>query len=432
MRIGPFLAVPPIVLGMAAAAWLIGNKPGPAQVEVSAPGLPVRVETVLQQTIRPVSSVWGNVRAAASWVAVAEVQGQVIWRHPDLEPGRLIPAGTEVLRIDPTDYELALGQAEADLAALQAERAQIGVEAANTSRILDLERARLALSEADLQRTQALVARGTAPQTRADEAERATLLARRTVTELENSLTLIPSRQQRLDAQIARTEAAIDKARRALERTRISTPFDLRVSDVPVELFQTVNPGQTLIRGDGVDAAEVVAHLPIDVFRRLIPPLPDGVGLQDALRQGLAASIEVAVSPIADPDQIWSGRVTQVEGALDARARTVPVVVTIADPYEGADPPRRIPLVPNMQVRVALTGAPLADAVTVPEAALHGGIVLVAHADDRLELRPVTAGFAQDGRIVIAQGLVPGDRVVIDAIAPAIPGLALSPVEVTR
>jgi multidrug efflux pump subunit AcrA (membrane-fusion protein) len=432
MRIGPLLAVPPIVLGIAAAAWLIGNAPGPAQVDATAAGLSVRVETVVHQTIRPASSVWGNLRAAETWVAVAEVQGEVIWLHPDLEQGRMIPAGTEVLRVDPADYELSLRQAEADLAALRAERGQIEIEAANTSRILELERARLALSEADLQRTRTLVSQGTVPQTRADEAERATLLARRTVTELENTLSLIPSREQRLDAQIARTEAAADRARRSLERTTLTAPFDLRVTQVAIELFQSVSPGQIVIRGDGLNAVEVVAHLPIDTFRRLIPGLPEGVALQDAMREGPADSIDVVISPIADPGQIWPGRVTRVEEALDARARTVPVVVTIADPYESADPPNRLPLVPNMQVRIALTGAPLSEVVTVPEAALHGGIVLVADADDRLELRQVTPGFAQAGRIVIAQGLVPGDRVVIDAIAPAIPGIVLSPVEVTR
>ena len=432
MRIGPLLAVPPIVLGIAAAAWLIGNAPGPAQVDATAPGLSVRIETVAQQTIRPASSVWGNLRAAETWVAVAEVQGEVIWLHPDLEQGRMIPAGTEVLRVDPADYELALRQAEADLSALRAERGQIEIEAANTSRILELQRARLVLSEADLQRTRTLVSQGTVPQTRADEAERATLLARRTVTELENTLSLIPSREQRLDAQIARTESAADRARRSLERTTLTAPFDLRVTQVAIELFQSVNPGQIVIRGDGLDAVEVVAHLTIDAFRRLIPGLPEGVELQDAMREGPADSIDVVVSPIADPGQIWSGRVTRVEGTLDARARTVPVVVTIADPYLSADPPNRLPLVPNMQVRIALTGAPLLEVVTIPEAALHGGIVLVADADDRLELRQVTPGFEQDGRIVIAQGLVPGDRVVIDAIAPAIPGLALSPVEETR
>ncbi|MBY4891948.1 carboxymuconolactone decarboxylase family protein [Rhodobacteraceae bacterium N5(2021)] len=103
--------------------------------------------TVAQEDIRPTAAVWGNLRAAETWVAVAEVQGEVIWRHPDLEPGRLIPAGTEVLRIDPADYELALAQSQADLAALEAEGAQLIAETANTARILELERERLALAD---------------------------------------------------------------------------------------------------------------------------------------------------------------------------------------------------------------------------------------------------------------------------------------------
>ncbi|NIP75223.1 MAG: HlyD family secretion protein, partial [Xanthomonadales bacterium] len=85
-------------------------------------------------TIRPTATAWGNLRAAEIWVAVSEVQGEVIWRHPDLEPGHLIAAGTEVLRIDPADYELALAQSEADLAALRAESTQLEAEAANTGR----------------------------------------------------------------------------------------------------------------------------------------------------------------------------------------------------------------------------------------------------------------------------------------------------------
>lgn len=56
---------------------------------------------VTAQDIRPTARGWGAVRAAETWTAVAEVRGQVIWRHPDLEDGELVPAGTEVLRIDP-------------------------------------------------------------------------------------------------------------------------------------------------------------------------------------------------------------------------------------------------------------------------------------------------------------------------------------------
>jgi multidrug efflux pump subunit AcrA (membrane-fusion protein) len=106
--------------------------------------------------------------------------------------------------------------------------------------------------------------------------------------------------------------------------------------------------------------------------------------------------------------------------------------VRVDDPYEGADPPRRLPLVPNMQVQLSFSGASISGLIAIPEAALHGGMVHIASADDRLELRPVTAGFARDGSIVITEGLVSGDRVVIDDIAPAIPGMALTPVEAAK
>jgi multidrug efflux pump subunit AcrA (membrane-fusion protein) len=429
MRLAPLLALPPIALGIAAAVWMIASAPGPAQVEGGAPALPVRVMTVAAGDLRPTATAWGNLRAADAWIAVAEVQGEVIWRHPDLEPGRLIPEGTEVLRIDPADYELALAQAEADLAALAAEGAQLTAEATNTGRILDLERERLALAEADLTRTRALTEQGTVPQSRADEAERATLLARRTVAELENAMALIPSREARITAQTARTQAAIDRARRSLDRTVLSTPFALRVTEVNAERFQTIAPGQVVIRGDGIAAAEVVAHLPIDSFRRLIGDAIEDMNLADMMRDGPLTRIDVTLSPLPDPTQVWPARISRIEGALDARARTVPVVVTVDDPYEGADPPRRLPLVPNMQVQLSFAGAPLTDVLAIPEAALHGGMVRIAGADDRLELRPVTAGFAQDGSVVITEGLAPGDRVVIDDIAPAIPGMTLTPVE---
>jgi multidrug efflux pump subunit AcrA (membrane-fusion protein) len=388
--------------------------------------------TVTAGDLRPTATAWGNLRAADSWVAVAEVQGEVIWRHPDLEPGRLIPEGTEVLRIDPADYELALAQSQADLAALAAESAQLTAEADNTGRILDLERARLALAEADLTRTRTLAEQGTVPQSRVDEAERATLLARRTVAELENAMALIPPREARIAAQVARSEAAIDRARRSLDRTVLTTPFALRVTEVNAERFQTIAPGQVVIRADGIAAAEVVAHLPIESFRRLIGDAVAGMTLADMMRDGPPSLIDVTLSPLSDPTQIWAARISRIEGALDARARTVPVVVTVDDPYEGADPPRRLPLVPNMQVQLSFTGAALPGVLSIPEAALHGDVVRIAGADDRLELRPVTAGFAQDGSVIITEGLAPGDRVVIDDIAPAIPGMALTPVEVSQ
>lgn len=427
-RLSALLAVPPIALGAALAVWLISNAPGPAQVPDQAEGLAVRVAPAALTDLRPVFRGWGAMRAAESWTAVAEVRGQVIWRHPDLEDGRLIPAGTEVLRIDPADYELAIAQAQADLMALEAEAAQIEAEADNTRRILALEEERLRLSEADLARIRDLVAQGVNPQVRADEAERALLLARRTVTELQNTLSLIPPRAARIAAQRARTEATLERARRDLAHTVLTAPFDLRVTEVAVGRFQPVGVGQVLVRGDGLDMAEAVVQVPLPAFQRLLFPLDAPGDTLAAMREGPAGRIAAELHPLSDPTQIWPAQVARVEGALDPRARSVPVVVQVAHPYADAAPPLRVPLVPNLQVEVTLTGAPLTGVLTVPEAALHGDLVYVAAPDDRLELRRVEPAFRQDGQVVIRAGLAPGERVVLDDIAPAIPGLRLRPV----
>lgn len=431
-RLSALWMVPPVALGIAAAAWFISQAPVPAQVDTAASGLAVRVERLQPQPIRPTARGWGNIRAAEVWTAVAEVKGQVIWRHPDLETGKLIAAGTRVLEIDPGDYRLAIAQAEADLNALRAEATQIGTEAENTGRILVLEESRLALSEADLARASELLAQGVAAQARADEAERATLLARRTVVELRNTLSLVGPRQERIAAQIARTEAALARSRRDLDHTVITAPYDLRVTSVPTERFQYVNIGQVVATGDGVVRAEAVAQLPLGAFQRLLIGTEPVGDVLAAITAGPSARLSAEVRLIADASQVWAAEVARVEGALDARARTIPVVVSIDDPYGGANPPLRPPLLPNMQIEVTLQGAPIEAALALPESALHGNLAYLVDAEGKLELRPVTEAFRQDGIAVIADGLAAGDLVVLDDIVPAIPGMALIAVEPTQ
>lgn len=431
-RLAALWMVPPIVVGAAFAFWFVTNADGPAKVPADPPGLAVRVAPVAAMDIRPVARAWGNVRAARTWTAVAEVKGQIVWQHPELEAGQLIPAGTKILEVDPVDYALAIAQAEADLQALRAEAAQIAAEEENTSRVLALEESRLAISEAELARARELVARGAAPTNRAEEAERAALLARRTVVELKNALALSPSRKDRLSAQSARTEAALARARRDMDHTTLVAPFDLRVTAVKARQHQYVNVGQALLEADGIAQAEVVAHVPVATFRRLLSGTDFPNDVLAALQAGPTGRFAAKVRLVSDPTQVWDGTVTRIEGALDPRARTVPVVVQVDAPYTGASPPLRVPLVPNMQVEVELTGSELAGRLAIPEAALHGELVYVVAPDETLELRKVTPSFRQDGTVVIGDGLGAGDRIVLDDIAPAIPGMKLDPVEVAE
>ncbi|MDP2732733.1 MAG: hypothetical protein Q8O63_06440, partial [Hoeflea sp.] len=127
--------------------------------------------------------------------------------------------------------------------------------------------------------------------------------------------------------------------------------------------------------------------------------------------------------------QVWPATVTRVEGALDARARTVPVVVTVEAPYGHSNPPLQPPLLPNMQVELTLTGRIIPGSLVIPEAALHGNLVYLADDQDQLDLRPVTEAFRQNGLVVIAEGLAASDRLILDDITPAIPGIKLLPIE---
>ena len=394
--------------------------------------MPVRVMTVVPQDVRPIVTAWANVRAAKTWVAVSEVRGQVTWRHPDLRVGGLIHQGTEVLRTDPVEYELAQAQAQADLSALAAERNQVNVEEVNTARVLKLERQRLTLAEGELARINALKRKKAISESGADEAERNALQSRRAVAELENVLALMPSRKARITAQSAKAQSARDSAGRALKQTVLTAPFDLRVGEVKVERFQSVAPGQVMVRGDGLDEVEVVVHVPMNEMRQLVGGVPESTSLEAMLKKVTDSEIGVTVGALFADSATWQGHISRLEGALDIRAQTVPVVVTVNQPYTGIKPATRIPLLPNMRVQVTFTGVTMKGVIKIPEAALRAGMVRIVGPDNRLVLRPVKVASSQDDSVILTEGLSTGERIVMDDITPAIEGMALLPVEASK
>lgn len=420
--------VPPLAVGLGLAAWLIAGSEPPDRTPQEVRSLTAHIQTIEPQAIRPVVRGYGTVRAAQNWQAVAEVAGAITYRHPDLETGKIIPAGTRVLEIDPTRYDLALARAKADLTALRAERAQLNTEAENTRRLLAIEQDRLNLANSDLERVRALVARGTAPQSRQDDQERATLQIRRVVQELQNALDLVPVRDMRLTAQIARAKVGLETAQRDLAMTTIETPFSVRIAEVHAERYQFVPAGGRLITADGTARAEVTAQLPIEGFPRLVGAVADGIDLETADPAQFLDRIEAKLRLVSDPDQTWQGRVIRIENALDPQARSVPVVIEVDAPYAGARPPLRLPLVPNMYIEAILTGPAGTPRIALPASAVHeGDTVYLRDRDGRLVFRQIKIAWRQDGLAVVASGLSAGDQVILDDIIPALPGLRVIP-----
>lgn len=422
--------VPPIAIGAAVAAWLFSMATPPERIAQEERFVVARTIIAESRPVQGTTRGYGNVHASRTWEAVSEVAGAVVWRHPDLDTGNIIVAGTRVLQIDPTGYELAVAQSEADLAALEADSAQLAVDETNTARLLALEEDRLRLAEAELTRIRDLAERGVATQAALDAQERATLQVRRGVEELRNAQSLFPSRHARLEAQVARTNTVLSRARRDLEKTEIITPFDLRVSMVHVERHQFVGIGQPLVAADDITQVEITAQIPLASFQRLLSGTTER-GLHSLLDTSeRLAEVSAEVRMVSDPSQSWAGRLVRVESALDPQARSVPAVVAVDDPYAGADPLLHLPLVPNMYVEVILTGHMGQPQVTIPDSAVHdGGIVYLRNAEGRLELRDVSIDWRQDGLTMLKDGITVGEEVILDDLMPAIPGMIVTPVE---
>ncbi len=422
---------PPVVLGLGAAAWFVSTAAPPARMDQTERSVVARIVAAEMTRVRTTVRGYGNVQAARNWEAVAEVAGTVVWRHPDLETGNVIAEGTKVLRIDPTGYELAIAQAEADLAALEADAAQLTVDEANTSRLLALEEDRLTLAEAELARVRDLAERGVAAKSTLDAQERTTVQVRRGVEELRNANALIPSRRARLEAQTARTRTILARATRDLDKTDIFTPFDLRVSEVHVEHHQFVSAGQSLVAADDIDQAEITAQIPVNSFRRLLSGATANGPLTISDLSERFTDIAAKVRLVSDPSQTWTGRLVRVESALDPQARSVPAVIAVDAPYAGTNPPLRLPLVPNMYVEVILTGPENPARITLPDGAIHeGNIVYLRNEEGRLELRAVSVDWRQSGMAMLDGGIATGEEVIVDDLMPAIPGMIVEPAEV--
>lgn len=423
-----FLA--PVALGAGLALWLIGNRDEPDRSGGEEPAEAVRVIVAPKVAYVPRAIGYGDARPVRTWRAVAEVSGEIVETHPEVQSGTILPAGTVLFRIDRTDYELAVAETEATVGAKQAQIAELVERTATTQRSLEIERRRLQVAEAELERQRTLLDRGTVPQAAVDRQERDYLQQRRAVQDLENTLALLPAERRRLEAELERERTRLRQAERNLARTTLAAPFDLRVAEVEAEAGQVVRAGEVLMHGDAVAATEVEAEVPLDRFRALLDPdrRPDvaSVGRLRELLPAMGLTAEVRLRTAGEPVR-WSARVERISEAIDVKTRTVGAVVVVDRPYETARPPEQPPLVKGMYVEVRLCAPARPPAVVVPREAVHQSRVYVAGGNDRLQVREVDVGHRQSGFVVIDKGVAAGERVVVSDLVPAIDGMRLAP-----
>ncbi|EHU4914841.1 HlyD family secretion protein [Vibrio vulnificus] len=420
-----WLFFPALALGVLVLVLAVKLKP---ELPVKPADDRARLVETLQlelKAVAPLAIGFGKVAPKVEWKAIAEVSGKVIYRHPRLEKGQVLKAGTEILRIDPLDYQLKLVQAQADLKSSQTSLAKLNQEEQNLKSSLKIESNRLAIANKELERKQNLRKKGLNSQSDVDQQEQTTLSQRKLVLDIENQIALMPDEKRVADALIKVNNAKVDEAKRALEKTIITLPYDLRIAQVDIEQDQVVNQQQTMVTAHGIDVMEVEAQLSIHDMQTLAASLGefarDESGIPQPDMTFIQAYIELSSGNLSAS---WPAKVARVSETVDANQATAGVILEIEQDYRELNPTSLPPLVNGMFVRAYIEGQANPNWV-IPERALHGGKIYLMDEQNRLHIVPVTVLFRRDNQVVIDGELNHGQKLIVNDLLPAIEGMLL-------
>ena len=443
MNLRPLLVVPPLAVGILGFVWMTA-RPEPQVSALPEAELAVRVQPVVRREIIASAEGFGRVEAEHSWAAISEVQGRVLEVSAGLNTGSIVEEGTVLVEIDQTDNELSRQKTLANIAAVEADLAELAREEDNAQRLLLVEQRILRVAQAELARVTSLLDRGAGTQATVDTAEKSYLAQQTSVTNLTNTLSLFPARRDALHATLAVRQAELAEAERALDKSVITAPFRGRVASKSIEVGQFVRTGDTLLSLDSTAAAEVTAEVQPSSFGPVVLAGAQNAFLQNssfdtsqftqALRRaGVSAHVELST-----PEQFapWEAEIVRLRGTMDAETGTMGIVVRVADPLVAQQGLRRPPLHTGSFVRVVFSSAPRPDSIVVPRSALHVSdegtpFVYLANTEERLAIREVVPGQVIGGEVIIRSGLTGGETLVLGLPSPPVPGMKLALVPVS-
>ncbi len=314
-------------------------------------------------------STQGVVESSRETMLAAEVRGRVMEVSPNLKRGGMVRSGERLVQIDPADSRSALANAEVGLA--DAELA------------LEQEKSRVEQAELDWKKlgsgepTSLLVLR--APQLAAAQAKAAS----------------------------AREEAA--RARRDVERTEISAPFDAAVRSAEVEVGAVVAAG-TMV-------AELYASRELEV--RLPLSLED-FGFLKRDESGMVTGEVLLKGNIGAKEYTWKAIPARVDPEIERKTLSANVIVKVL-PAEGT----AFPLPPvGLFVYAELEGEGLTDVAEIPRRALmEGNRVITVDEERKIAFRNLDVVRLTEKTAVVRGGIENGEKVVLTRLSAPVTGM---------
>ncbi len=425
------IAVASLLVGGGVFAYLYLTAPMPEGKPETDSGRLVRVFEAKPTTHRLRIDAYGTTRASEVWTAIAEVHGRAIEVDPQFEPGELLPAQSLLVRIDPTDYDLAVTQLEAEVRAKKEQLRELDQNEANLGQIYKLQDRQQKLARSEYDREREAFRRNVVAQSTLETSETMYITALTAVQETRNKLDLIPVQRALTQASLEAVEAQLKQAGRNRSKCEIRLPAAARCVSKSVEENQYVTVSERLGTFLTLDMTEVVAMVEARKMRSLFPEGIKKLGKLDFADMGqgrsLADLVQVPVEVhwgLGDLRSVWYGRVARIGSSLDPGTRTVPVIIEVPHPYKDVQPGVRPPLMPDIFCEVTFYGATVDDVVLIPRDALRDNRVYLLR-DGKLHIQPVTVLSREKEDAVISRGIESGDMVVLTDLFPASEGMPL-------
>ena len=309
----------------------------------------------------------GMVQAVTETRAAAEVPGLIVKVAPAWKAGGTFAAGEELLKIDDADYHAALANAEA--VAAEADLAVKMEDERGKQAVRDWNKLAAGKPDSDL------VTRG--PQLAAARARHAA------------------------------AQAAVEKARRDLDRTVLRAPYAGRIRATMSDLGSYAAPAAPLAEFYSTEAYQVSLPLSLDDFH-LLPP-------------GEKEPVKLTAGP--GERMTFTGRIVRTSAEIDRASRTIHVTAEIR-------PDSQAPalLVPGLFVKATLTGVTLKNVIRLPRICLlpDNRVAVITEAS-KLVTRPVTVERATRNEVMISKGLSAGEKVLSSALAVLTEGMEVHP-----
>ena len=328
----------------------------------AADPVPVAVAAVATADIPVTVTTFGTVQPFATVAVKSQVGGTLSEVH--VKEGQYVKAGDLLFVIDPRPYQAALGAAGANL---------------------EKDTAQAALARAEFTRTEQLVKSGIGSPSDYDK-DKATLTS--------------------AEAAVNADKEAIQTAKLNLSYCYIASPIDGRTGELLITRGNTISANDVpLITINQVKPIAVAFSLPEQELS----------GVRD---YAAATALDVEVTIPGREDRPERGSLAFIDNAVTSDTGTI----TLKGSFENADER----LWPGQHVNVTLLLTTVKGAIVAPIPAVQdsqtGRYAYVVKPDNTVETRTVVAGDAYGDKIIIKEGLAPGETVVIEGHLKLTPG----------